>query len=140
MPEIISDQTLSPIVGAAFWIFLAVVVVAGIWYAHARDRAIQETIRLAIDKSVQLDAELVDKLISGKSGKAEDYYIGGIITLAVGLGLPILGYFIGRIAPLAVFPIVGSGILVLFISLALLACGKLVSRRETARREGSHQA
>jgi len=67
------------IIGAAFWIFIASVVVAGIWYAYARNRETQKTIRLAIEKGIQLDAALIDKLVIRESGNPEGYYIGGII-------------------------------------------------------------
>jgi hypothetical protein len=126
------------IVGAAFWMFLAIAVVAGIWSAIAQNRETQKTIRLAIEKGVQLDAALVDKLVTGKTGKPEGYYIGGIISTAVGLGLPILGYFIGRIAPDYFFPIVGSGILVGLIGISLIGCGMLLSRRKKACKNGNH--
>ena len=47
------------IVGMAFWIFLAIVVVAAIWLTNVQSKEMQKTIRHAIDKGVQVDAELV---------------------------------------------------------------------------------
>lgn len=134
MPYILFNS----IVGVAFWIFLAIVVAAGIWFAKAQNREMQKTIRLAIEKDVQLDAALVDKLLPGKTVKPEGFYIGGFISTAVGLGLPILGYFIGRIAPDYFFPIVGSGILVGLIGISLIGCGMLVSRRKKVCKNGNH--
>ena len=117
------------IIGAAFWIFIASIVVAGIWYAYARNRETQKTIRLAIEKGTRLDAEMIDTLVRRESGNPEDYYIGGILCLACGVGLPILGYFIGKIAAEAFFPIAGAGILVGLIGISLLLCGKLIGHR-----------
>ena len=134
-----SSVQLDPIIGVAFWIFVASVVVAGIWYAYARNRETQKTIRLAIEKGVQLDDAFVDKLVMRESGNPEDYYIGGLICLACAIGLPILGYFIGRIAPEAFFPIVGAGVLVGLIGISLLLCGKLIDRRGKAVKNGNHR-
>ena len=134
-----SSVQFQPLIGVAFWIFIASVVVAGIWYAHARNRETQKTIRLAIEKGVQLDAALLDKLVIRESGNPEDYYIGGLICLACGLGLPVLGYFIGRIEPVAFFPIVGAGVLVGLIGISLILCGKLIDRRIKAAKNGNHR-
>lgn len=127
------------LVGVAFWIFVATVVVAGIWLANVQSKEMQKTIRHAIDKDVQIDAALVYKLIPGKTIKPEGFYIGGIISTAAGLGLPILGYFIGRIAPDYFFPIVGSGILVGLIGISLIGCGLVVSHRNKVNTNGNQQ-
>ena len=134
-----SSIQFNPLIGVAFWIFVASVVVAGIWYAYARNRETQKTIRLAIEKGVQLDAALVDKLFTRESGNPEDYYIGGSICLACGIGLPVLGYFIGRIEPAAFFPIAGAGVLVGLIGISLIICGKLIDRRVKAVKNGNHR-
>jgi len=134
-----SSVQLDPIIGVAFWIFVASVVVAGIWYSYARKRETQKTIRLAIEKGVQLDAALVDKLFTRESGNPEDYYIGGLICLACGIGLPVLGYFIGQIEPAAFFPIAGAGVLVGLIGISLIICGKLIDRRVKAVKNGNHR-
>jgi hypothetical protein len=127
------------LIGVAFWIFLAIVVLAAIWLAFARNRETQKTIRLAIEKGMQLDAALIDTLVKRKSGKPEDYQVGGIICIAVGIGLPIMGFFIGRIEPESFFPIAGAGILVGLIGVSLIVSGMLVSRREKASKTGNHQ-
>ena len=120
---------MSGIMGAAFWLFIAVVVVAGILYSYARNRETQKTIRMAIEKGMELDAEMIDKLVKRESGNPEDYYIGGIICIACGIGLPISGYFVGRIEAKAFYPIVGAGVLVGLIGISLIICGKLIGRR-----------
>jgi len=127
---------MTEIIGAAFWIFIASIVVGGMWYAQARNRETQETIRLAIEKGITLDEALIDKLIVRQSGNPEDYYISGIICIAVAIGLPIMGYFLGQIATEAFFPLVGAGILVGLIGISLILCGKFMSRREKAVKSG----
>ena len=132
-------------IGVAFWIFVAVVAVAGIWYAYGRNRETQKTIRLAIEKGMKLDPAVIDKLVTRRPGKPEDYYIGGFICLAVGIGLPIMGYFIGQSAiepeaQAAFGSLLGVGILVGLIGISLIACGKLVvGRREKAAKNGKRR-
>ena len=133
------DPSRFEIVGAAFWVFVACVVVAGIWYAHARNKETQKTIRLAIEKDMPLDEALVDRLFARESGNPEDYYIGGIICLAIALGLPVMGYFIGRIAPEAFYPIAGAAVLLGLIGISLLLCGMLIARRLKIVKSGNHR-
>ena len=118
------------LIGVAFWIFVAAVSVAGIWWSISRNREMQKTIRLAIEKDVQLDAGLVEALAKSRSGKPEDYYIGGITCFAVGIGLPIFGFFLKQGKPEAFLPLVGVGILVGLIGVGLVVGGRLLSRRE----------
>lgn len=125
-------MSLSPIIGVAFWMFLACVVVAGIWYAYARNKQTQKTIRLAIEKGIHIDDAFLKKLFAKESGNPQDYYIGGYICIAVAMGLPVMGYFIGKIAMEAFYPLMGAGILVGLIGISLVLCGKLVDRRGKA--------
>lgn len=127
------------IIGAAFWIFIGSVVVGGMWYAHAQERETQKTIRLAIEKDVPLDKALMDKLVVKQSGNPDDYYIGGIICLAVCLGLPVMGYFVGKIASEAFLPLVGAGVLVGLIGISLILCGKLIGRRDKVAGNGNNR-
>ena len=149
MTQILYNPSVASYVGAAFWMFLAIVVVAGIWYSHARNRETQKTLRLAIDKGVRLDAAVIETLIRRGSGDPDDYYIGGLICAAVAIGLPILGYFLelgGRLMEpkpgLAfMFEIMsGVGILVGLIAVSLLASGLLKSRREGRTGRGNPPA
>jgi hypothetical protein len=132
-------------IGVAFWIFVAVVAVASIWYAYERNRETQKTIRRAIEKGMKLDPAVIDKLVARRSGKPEDYYVGGFMCLAVGIGLPILGYCIGQSAiepeaQAAFGPLLGVGILVGLIGIGLIVCGKwIVGRREKAAKTGKRR-
>ena len=129
----------SVVIGVAFWVFVAIVVVAGVWLAYARNRETQKTIRLAIEKGMHLDPALINTLVVRKQDKPEDYWVGGVICVAIGVGLPILGFFVGRMAPPAFFPIVGAGILVGLIGVGLIVSGILVGRRGKARMPGDER-
>jgi class 3 adenylate cyclase len=74
-----------------------------------------------------------------KSGNGDDYKAGGFVCLACAIGLPILGYFIGRIAPEAFFPIVGAGVLVGLIGISLILWGMWIGHREKAVKNGNHR-
>ncbi len=125
------------LIGVSFWIFISIVVLASFWYAFARNREIQKTIRLAIEKGMQLDPALIDGLVTRKPGNPEDYLIGGVICVATGIGLLILGVFLGRVEPHAFYPLAGSGVLVGLIGIGLIGCSMLVRRREKAGKIGS---
>ena len=83
-------------VGIAFWIFVAVAVVAGVWREYASKRETERTIRAAIEKGQQLDSALVERMLRPKKGdETRGLIIGGTVLIAIGIGLPIMGYFIG---------------------------------------------
>jgi hypothetical protein len=115
----------------AFWGFIAVVVIANVWREVAMRRETEMTIRMALEKGQQLDAATVDRLLRShpKGGGGADFLlIAGGVTLATGLGLPIMGY----LTPYAFRPLLGAGVLVSFIGAALLLLSSIVrGRRKT---------
>ena len=87
----------------AFWGFVAVITVANVWREVVMRRESETTIRMAIEKGQQLDPATIDKLLrsnrrwsSSRRGGADGLMVAGGLTLATGLGLPVLGYFISR--------------------------------------------
>ena len=77
-----------------------------------------------------MDAATVDKLLRSqpKGRGADSLLIGGGVTLATGLGLPIMGYLL----PNAFRPLLGAGILVSFIGASLLVLSAIVRGRRKA--------
>jgi uncharacterized membrane protein len=110
--------------GAAFWIFIGVVAVVAIITDYKRRRGGVDVLRAAIEKGQQLDPALIEKLTSHdrRDERIEPLHVklGGIITLAAGVGLCLLSFFISRIAPIALYPILGAGVLVISIGVGLL--------------------
>ena len=119
----------------AFWIFVAIVVVAALWYHTSRNREKHKTIRLAIEKGMQLDAALLYSLDKPKPAIPEHYSIGGFITIAAGIGLIIFGFFIAKVEAAAFYPLIGAGILTALVGISLL----LVSRWIKNRRNEDHE-
>jgi hypothetical protein len=132
--------------GAAFWIFVGVVSVAGIVADYLRRRGNNEVLRAAINKGQPLDPALIEKLTtSHREGEPVDpvhLKLGGIITLAAGVGLCLLSFFIGHIAPVALYPIMGSGVLVICVGIGLLIGARVLAeaRARDASRNSARNA
>jgi hypothetical protein len=117
--------------GAAFWIFVGVVCIAGIVADYMRRRGNMQVLRAAIDKGQTLDPALIEKLTS--SGHHDEpldpvhLKLGGIITLAAGVGICLLAFFISQIAAVALYPILGAGVLVICVGVGLLVGARVVA-------------
>ena len=124
----------------AFWGFVAVITVAGVWREVVMRRESETTIRLAIEKGQQLDPATIDKLLSSsnrKRGGADGLMVAGGVTLATGLGLPIMGYFISRGNHSdAFYPLLGVGCLVFLIGAALLILSTVLRSRQAQTGQG----
>jgi hypothetical protein len=67
-----------------------------------------------------------------------DIKLGGIITVAAGVGICLLSFFVSRIAPIALYPILGAGVLVICVGVGLLIGATAVAEareRERSRNE-----
>jgi Domain of unknown function (DUF6249) len=119
------------LVGVAFWVFIGAVAVAGIVTDYKRRRGGVEVLRMAIEKGQQLDPALIEKLTSNAQNaeRIEPVHVklGGIITLAAGVGICLLSLFISRIAPVALYPIMGGGVVVICVGVGLLIGAKALA-------------
>jgi uncharacterized protein DUF6249 len=117
---------------AAFWGFIAAIVVAGIWYSIRKNEAQHETLRRMIDSDKALDQALLDKLLSASNGGSDhldrDLRVAGLICLFTAPGLALLGWFISLRAEKVLFPLLGAAALVGCISIGLLVAAKMVER------------
>jgi len=132
-------QNLGPyLVGAAFWIFIGGVAIAGMITDYKRRRGGIEVLRLAIEKGQQLDPALVEKLTSheqpGKGVDPLDLKLGGIITIAGGVGICLLSFFVSRIAPIALYPVLGGGVVVICVGVGLLIGARVVAEARERER------
>ncbi len=83
----------------------------------------------ASGRDMQPGVAAVDAFPDREPANPDDYYIGGYVCLGLAVGMPVFGYFIGRIAPEAFWPLVGIGPLLGLIGGSLILCGKLIARR-----------
>jgi protein-S-isoprenylcysteine O-methyltransferase Ste14 len=94
-------------------------VVAKMWQEVTMRREAEKTIRLAIERGQPLSPALVDRLLRPKKNYGAMH--SGAVLVAVGVGLPIMGYFIGLGGDTdAMYPMMGAGALVFLIGIALL--------------------
>jgi hypothetical protein len=128
--------------GTAFWLFLGACAIAGIVADYKRRRLGMEVLRAAIEKGQQLDPVLIDKLTSSpqeRSAGLEPMYLklGGIITIAAGIGLYPLGYLVGKVYAPAYYPILGLGVLAICVGVGLLVAARVLARAEQHERISS---
>jgi len=114
-----------------FWLFLAAVVVGGIWFDARKRESEQETLRRIVESGQQIDAAVIDKMLAASGGRARidrDLKVSGLIVLFVAPGLAILGWFLGRLEEKLFGLMLGVALLVLFVGVGLLAAGKVSER------------
>jgi Domain of unknown function (DUF6249) len=118
--------------GVAFWMFVGAVAVAAIITDYKRRRGVVDVIRAAVDRGQQLDPALIEKLTASQRNHDEridplHVKLGGIITLATGVGICLLSFFISRIALVALYPIMGVGVLVISVGVGLLIGARVLA-------------
>jgi Domain of unknown function (DUF6249) len=118
------------LVGAVFWLFIGAVAIAGIVSDYKRRRGGIEVLRLAIEKGQHLDPALIEKLTGDQHGEPIEpvhVKLGGVITMAAGVGICLLAFFVSRVAPVALYPILGGGVLVLCVGVGLLIGARVLA-------------
>jgi len=129
-------------VAVAFWFFVAIASVAGIVADYQKRRLAIEPLRIAIERGQQLDPAIIEKLM-GHEHRSEQLNpqpikLGGIITIAVGVGTALLSFFLRPVAPLAFFPILGGGVATICIGVGLVVAAWSLSRdRLTSEGQGT---
>ena len=103
-------------VAIAFWVFVTVAAVAGI-VAHYKKRSLAlAPLRAAIERGQQLDPAVVERLRAPESrdGRLNALYlkVGGIVTIAAGIGVALLSFFLAQVVPVALYRVLGGGIVV----------------------------
>lgn len=126
-------DTMTGIVGVAFWTFVAIATIGALWREYAIRKEREKTIRAAIEHGQQLDPEVIAQMYRHEPRlDPQLLLIGGVVTLATGIGLPIMGYFLSLSGDVDQFyRMVGIGCLVALIGVALVAVGWLTPRSET---------
>jgi hypothetical protein len=129
----------SYLIGVAFWLFIGMVAVAGIIADYQKRRLNVDLLRTLIEKGQTLDPAVVAKLISPAEldDRANPVYVklAGIITIAAGVGVFAMSFFIARIAPVALYPIIAGAIVTLCVGAGLLVGAKvLANARERERK------
>jgi uncharacterized BrkB/YihY/UPF0761 family membrane protein len=111
------------VAAASFWIFVAVVAMAGMASAAFRHHDTQKTIRQAIEKGQTLDPETLDRLVqSGRPPKPSraGLMFGGIMMLAIAGGLALMGVLGASANPASLSQGLGVASIVGMIGVGLL--------------------
>jgi Domain of unknown function (DUF6249) len=131
------------LVGAAFWIFIGAVAVAGIVTDYKRRRGSVDVIRIAIEKGQQLDPALIEKLTSNEQRTERidplQLKLSGIITIASGIGICLAACFMVGISALAFYPIFGLGLVAICVGVGLRIGSKVLAEARE-REQPRHDA
>lgn len=124
------------IVAVFFWVFVAVVAVAGIIQDYRKRQLALEPLRIAIERGQHLTPEIIARLLGREEQSApldpQLLRVGGIITCASGVGVALLSIFVEKVFPPYHWIVLGVGVLAVCIGIGLLvAAGSL--RRDAAR-------
>ncbi len=114
-----------------FWIFLAAIVVAGIWFDARKRESQQETLRRVVESGQKIDPAMIDKMLAVGGGQAHvdrDLKISGLIVIFVAPGLAILGWFLAALQEELLGLMLGVSLLVGFVGVGLLVAGKAAER------------
>jgi len=86
----------------AFWMFIAAVVVAGVWDKVRKREAQHETIRKLLESGQKIDEAVVDKLLALGDEKNnridEDLRVTGLWLLPVSAGFVVFAFFMQQVA------------------------------------------
>ena len=131
-----SNALAEAIVAAAFWIFVTVSAYTAIKYDFRKRELAMESLRAAIERGQPLEPAVVEQLLARHSDSGSDdagdlapyLQIGGIITIASGIGVFIAAFFVGLQFPIAKLPLLGVGVLAVCVGAGLLVAARALGR------------
>lgn len=133
----------------AFWLFVAVMAVFGMAYDYRRRRLEMESLQTAIEHGQHLDPAVLEKLLAGRRQPPADnpqdlrpyLHIGGIITIAAGIGIFVAGLYVGGMQfPVAKYPLLALGAFVVCIGIGLLVAVRALRRYPPTERSPDRTA
>jgi len=130
-------------VAIAFWAFVAIAAVTGIVADYKKRQAALAPLHAAIERGQPLDPALVERLMTPERDNGiEPIYlrIGGIITACLGVGVVILAFLLMQIAPVALYPVLGGGALLLSLGAGLMLSARAVESSRQAAGDKPHNA
>ena len=120
-------------VGIALFAFLAIAAVAGIVADYKKRQIVLEPLRAAIERGQPLDPAVVERLMASEPREKDTLNplhlkVGGIITIAAGIGVAILSYLLGLVDASAFYPILGVGLAAVCVGVGLMIAAGVVER------------
>lgn len=124
--------SMGDLAGFGFWMFIAAVVVGGMWFDARKREAQQETLRRLVEGGKHVDEAVLEKMLA-LGNKAEkndqDLITAGIIVLFVGGGLYVFGWLMQGLSEKLLTVMTGVAGMMAFISMGLLAAGLVAKSR-----------
>jgi len=114
-----------------FWIFVAAVVVAGIWFDARKRESQQETLRRIVESGKEIDAAVLDKLLSaGRDDTRPDQglKVAGLIVMFCAPGLIGMGWFLSKSNEGIMNVMLGVSLLLAFVGVGLYVAGMFSAR------------
>jgi hypothetical protein len=114
-----------------FWLFVAAVVVAGIWFDVRRRETQQETLRRVVESGKDIDVAMINKLVKagGEQSRTDrDLTVSGLIVIFLAPGIAILGWFLAKLQPEVMSVMLGVALLLGMLGIGLLVAGKVAKR------------
>ena len=112
----------------AFWGFIAAVTVGGIWGESKKRESQHETLRRLVESGQPVDTELMEKLMGKEPRPDRGLRTGGIVNLALCVGLVIMGLLVSQTDERATGPIVGFGCVLGCLGVGLLIASVFARR------------
>lgn len=114
--------------GFGFWMFIAAVVVGGMWFDARKRETQQDTLRRLVESGKDIDEAVLEKIlaISNKDNrKDQGLTTGGLIMLFISPGLLVFGYLMQGLAEELLTIMTAVAGLVAFIGFGLLVAGRV---------------
>ena len=119
-------------VAIVFWVFVAVVSIAGMIQDYRKRQLALELLRITIEHGQQLSPEIIAKLL-GRDERQDgldpnDLKVGGIITCASGVGVGLLSIFVALVFPPYHWIALGIGVVAVCVGVGLVIAAKSIRR------------
>jgi hypothetical protein len=116
----------------AILLFCAIATVAGVVGDYKKRQAAMGPLRAAIERGQPLDPAVIERLMAPDShGEKMDplqLRVGGVITVASGVGVAVLSAFPLPVGLLTRYPVLGLGLLAICVGVGLLIAARVIER------------
>lgn len=120
--------------GYYFWIAIVIIVIVSATRRYLVERERQRTLRTALERGQQVDPALLQNIVARPvpPHSSAGLQSGGIIMIALGFGLAVMGYCISLADPSdhdARLPMLGVGLLVASMGAGMLVASRFARQR-----------
>ena len=124
--------SMGDLAGFGFWMFIAAVVVGGMWFDARKRESQQETLRRLVEGGKHVDQKVLEKMLAlgeQEDRKDQDLTTAGIIVFFVSGGLYAFGYLMQGLNEDLLTVMTAVAGLVLFVGIGLLVAGQIAKRQ-----------